>query len=116
MTDKLANILTVALAFAAIISPSITAIINNRYHTYCWKITRRIDPRYQERARRTKLDTAINQIRIAYTLYQVFSGSNFFIVGIPTITATVRMKIPPTTVASIYFTSCFSGSLAAGAG
>lgn len=32
MTDKLANILTVALAFAAIISPSITAIINNRYH------------------------------------------------------------------------------------
>lgn len=29
MTDKLANILTVALAFAAIISPSITAIINN---------------------------------------------------------------------------------------
>jgi len=32
MTDKLANILTIALAFAAIISPSITAIINNRYH------------------------------------------------------------------------------------
>lgn len=45
MTDKLANILTVALAFAAIISPSITAIINNRYHLKLRKLEIEADRR-----------------------------------------------------------------------
>lgn len=45
MTDKLANILTIALAFAAIISPSITAIINNRYHLKLRKLEIEADRR-----------------------------------------------------------------------